>query len=95
MKSVLFYESAPDVAVRAPLHYAAHSAHVREFHERGVLLMIGVFADVQNDGAMAVFVDRAAAEEFAGRDPFVVNGVVSGWRVSEWAEVLTGEGSRG
>lgn len=91
MKSVLFYESAPDVAASAPLHFAAHSAHAREFHDRGVLLMIGVFADVQNEGAMAVFTSRAAAEEFAERDPFVVNGVVSSWRVSEWMESLTRE----
>ncbi|WUH89625.1 YciI family protein [Streptomyces sp. NBC_00433] len=91
MKSVLFYESAPDVEARAPLHFAAHSAHAREFHDRGLLLMIGVFADVRNEGAMAVFTDRTAAEEFAERDPFVVNGVVRSWRVSDWMETLSGE----
>lgn len=89
MKYVLFYESAPDVASNAPTHYTAHSARAQEFHARGVLLMIGVFADAQNDGAMGVFTSREDAESFAKDDPFVVHGVVSDWRVCEWLEALT------
>jgi uncharacterized protein YciI len=89
VKYVLFYESAPDLASNAPAHYAAHSARAKEFHARGVLLMIGVFTDAQKEGAMAVFTSREDAESFAGEDPFVVNGVVSRWRVCEWMEGLT------
>ncbi|MDX6427977.1 MAG: uncharacterized protein QOE54_343 [Streptosporangiaceae bacterium] len=88
LKYVLFYESADDVASKAPAHYADHSARAQEFHSRGVLLSIGVFADAQNEGAMAVFTSREAAEEFAKEDPFVINGVVRDWRVCEWMEVL-------
>ena len=51
--------------------------------------MIGVFTDVQSDGAMAVFTTREAAEEFARADPFVTEGVVQEWRVLEWRESLT------
>ena len=46
-KCVLRYTSAPDVLERAPLHYPAHSARCDEFHARGDLLMVGVFADPQ------------------------------------------------
>ncbi len=28
------------------------------------------------------------AEEFAAGDPFVLNGVVTGWSIREWNEVL-------
>jgi uncharacterized protein YciI len=36
---------------------------------------------------MAIFTTRAAAEDFAHDDPFVVGGVVSAWDVREWNEV--------
>ncbi len=88
MKYVLFYESAPDVASQAPLHFAAHRARWAGFQARGSLLMIGPFGDPQAEGSMAVFTTREAAEEFATNDPFVLNGVVERWFVREWNEVL-------
>ena len=33
---------------------------------------------------MAVFTTREAAEEFIQGDPFVINGLVSKWRLVEW-----------
>lgn len=89
MKAVLLYHSAPDVLAMAQLHFAAHQARFQAFHARGELLAIGPFADPR-DGALAVFRTRAAAEEFAREDPFVVNGVVARWEVKEWNEVLLG-----
>ena len=88
MKYVVFYESAQDVAAKAPAHFEAHVARYREFVERGELLMIGTFADPQQEGSMAVFTSRASAEEFVRGDPFVVNGVVRSWQIREWNEVL-------
>jgi uncharacterized protein len=88
MKYVLFYESADDVASKAPAHFPAHSARLDEFHARGDLLLVGTFADPQKDGSMSVFRTREAAEEFARDDPFVLNGVVRDWRVLDWNEIL-------
>jgi uncharacterized protein YciI len=88
MKYVLFYESADDVRVKAPPHFPAHEAWYEEFHARGDLLLLGPFADPQQDGSMAVFTTREAAEEFAGGDPFVLNGVIRSWSVRGWNEVL-------
>jgi uncharacterized protein YciI len=87
-KYVLLYESADDVASRAPAHFPAHSARLQEFHADGSLLMVGAFADAQADGSMAVFTTREAAEAFAREDPFVLNGVVRDWRILEWNEIL-------
>lgn len=87
-KYVLFYESSDDVLEQAPRHFAAHQARYEDFHGRGMLLLIGTFADTRRDGAMAVFTTREAAEEFAGGDPFVLNEVVRAWEVREWNEVL-------
>ena len=88
VKYVVFYDSAPDVASKAPRHYPAHRARVDDFHARGLLQLVGTFANVQDDGSMAVFTTLAAAEEFVAGDPFVRHGVVSSWRIREWLEAL-------
>jgi uncharacterized protein len=87
-KYVLFYESAEDVMSKAPAHFPAHRARIDEFHDRGDLLMVGTFADPQTQGSMAIFRTRQAAENFVAGDPFVLNGVVRGWEIREWNEVL-------
>jgi len=89
VKYVLFYESADDVLAKAPAHLPAHRARLDDFHARGLVLMYGTFANPQEEGSMAVFTTREAAEEFAKEDPFVVNGVVREWYIREWNEVLT------
>ncbi|GII54734.1 hypothetical protein Pth03_31230 [Planotetraspora thailandica] len=88
MKYVMFYDSADDVTAKAPAHFAAHRARLDDFHARGALLMVGTFGDPQNEGSMAVFTTREAAEEFATHDPFVLNGVVRRWHVREWNEIF-------
>jgi uncharacterized protein YciI len=89
VKYVLFYESADDVASRAPPHFPAHVARLHEFHNRGDLLLVGTFANPQEEGSMAVFTTRDAAEEFVKGDPFVSNGVVRGWTIREWNEIFS------
>jgi uncharacterized protein len=88
VKCVLFYESAEDVASKAPPHFPAHWERCQQFHERGLLLMVGTFGDPQAEGSMAVFTTRDAAEEFATGDPFVLNGVVRRWYLRDWNEAL-------
>ena len=87
-KYVLLYESADDVLAKAPAHFAAHSARGQEFHKRGSLLAYGPFGDPQEQGSMAIFASRAAAEEFVREDPFVLHGVVRAWQIREWEEAF-------
>ena len=91
MKAVVFYESAADLAEKAPLHMAAHRARWQEFVGRGELLMIGPFANALEDGSMGIFTTREAAEEFVRSDPFVLHGVVRNWTIREWNEALVPE----
>jgi len=91
MKAVVFYESAPDVAAKAGVLIAEHRARWAEFSRRGDLLMIGPFANAQEDGSMGVFTTRKAAEEFVRGDPFVLNGVVRNWFIRDWIEALVPE----
>ena len=89
-KYVLFYESADDVRAKAPPFFPAHVARWREFQNQGTLLMVGTFANPQEEGSMAIFTTREAAEAFAKSDPFVVNGVVRRWSIREWNEAIAG-----
>jgi uncharacterized protein YciI len=87
-KWVLLYESADNVAQRAPAHFPAHVQRLEEFRSRGELLLVGTFAEPQENGSMSVFRSREGAEEFAVDDPFVLNGVIRKWRLLEWKEAL-------
>ena len=91
MKYVMLYESADDVASKAPPHFPAHKARLDEFHARGDLLMVVTFGDPQTQGSMAIFRTREAAEEFVRDDPFILNGVVKSYEIRDWNEALTGE----
>jgi uncharacterized protein len=91
VKYVVFYTAAPDAPTTAPTHFPAHRTLLDEFHARGVLLMVGTFADLARHGAMAIFTDPEAAEEFVGRDPFVAHGVVTDHEVCAWNEILVPE----
>ena len=86
-KYVLLYDSADYVLSKAPTHYPAHRERLDEFHARGQLLGVGTFGNPQEEGSMAIFASREAAEEFARADPFVLGGVVRSWQVREWNEV--------
>ena len=94
MKYVVLYESADDVMSKAPQHFPAHKSRLDEFHARGDLLMVGTFGDPQNEGSMAIFRTREAAEEFVKDDPFVLHGVVARWHLREWNEIFDNEGSQ-
>jgi uncharacterized protein YciI len=88
MKYVVLYESADDVASKAPAQFPAHQAWYESFVARGDLLAIGIFEDPQRDGSMAVFRTRESAEEFVAGDPFVLNGVIKSWQIRGWHEAL-------
>ena len=87
MKYVLLYESVRDAGAKEPEHLHAHETRVKEFHSRGSLVMAGSFTNAE-DGSMGVFTSREAAEEFIRSDPFVVNGIIQSWHITEWDEVL-------
>ncbi len=87
MKTVMLYEVTVEGLAKAREHFPAHRARIDEFHQRGVLLMVGPFANPA-EGAMGIFSSREAAEEFIQGDPFVIHGVVARWTLREWNEVL-------
>jgi uncharacterized protein len=88
MKHVMTYRAVDDFLPLALEHGPAHVTRLHEFHDRGVLLMVGTFDEPMNGDAMGIFTSREAAEEFIAGDPFVLNGVVASWTLRPWNEAL-------
>jgi uncharacterized protein YciI len=65
--------------------YPRHKVVVEKFVARGVVVGIGPFDDLGN---MAIFKTRAAAEEYIGEDPFILEGVVKSIEIRDWKDSL-------
>jgi uncharacterized protein YciI len=89
VRYVVLYESADEVAQKAPAHFPAHRARIQQFADRGEILSVGLFADPQSEGSMAIFPSRDAAESFVAGDPFVLNGVIRRHEIREWNDILS------
>jgi len=89
MHYLLFYEVVPDYVERRGAFRSAHLAYARQAVERGELVLGGALAEPA-DGAVLVFKGSSpeVAEAFAKRDPYVLNGLVTSWRVREWTTVV-------
>ena len=86
MKYVISYGPATDMN-KARALFAEHAAKWAKHRADGTLLMIGPFAN-PDEGAMGIFTTREAAQAFVDDDPFVTQGVVSSWKISEWNEAI-------
>ncbi|MBA4187780.1 MAG: hypothetical protein C0467_07150 [Planctomycetaceae bacterium] len=89
MHYLLFYDVVPDYAERRLPFRVAHLAHARAALKRGELVLGGAFADPV-DGAVLLFKcdSSTPVEAFAATDPYVVNGLVTTWRVRTWTTVV-------
>ena len=89
MHYLLFYDGADGYAERRMPFRSAHIAYARNAIARGDLVLGGALAGPA-DGAVLLFrgASPAVAESFATSDPYVMNGVVSQWRVREWTTVV-------
>lgn len=90
---LLFYDTAPDYLERRGEYRGQHLVYARAATMRGELLLGGALTDPV-DGAVLLFRadDGKVVQEFAANDPYVVEGIVTGWRVREWTTVV-GEGA--
>lgn len=88
---VLIYEFRDDYLTRRAPFRAEHLALARAAVERGEVVLGGAFVD--GEGGMLLFKaeSQGVVEEFAQRDPYVLNGVVLRWRVREWRTVVGGD----
>ncbi|HEX2281124.1 MAG TPA: YciI-like protein [Thermomicrobiales bacterium] len=85
----LIYDVVDDYVARRAEFRDAHLERANAATERGEMLLGGAFDDPV-DGALIVFKadERSVVEEFARNDPYVVNGLVTEWRVKPWKVVV-------
>jgi hypothetical protein len=83
------YELSADYLARRGDYRIDHLGLARAAEARGELLLAGALTDPA-DGAVLVFSgdSPAAAEAFAKADPYVLNGLVTSWRVRSWHTVI-------
>jgi uncharacterized protein len=84
---LLHYDLAPDYLDRRPIHRDLHLALAWAASDRGELLLGGAVEE-PTDAALLLFTTAAAAEAFARGDPYVLHGLVTGWRVRPWRTVI-------
>lgn len=83
---VLLYSYVDDALEKRAPHRAEHLAAAQASSRRGELLLGGALSEPV-DGAVLVFSGGEAAEAFAQSDPYVREGVVSGWTIRSWTAV--------
>jgi uncharacterized protein len=91
MYFLLSYDYVANVVERRAPFREAHLKLAREAHARGELVMAGAFAEPV-DGAAFVFraEDRSVVEAFVAADPYVKDGIVTGWRIRPWTVAIGG-----
>ncbi|KRA79390.1 YciI-like protein [Altererythrobacter sp. Root672] len=85
---LLTYTLAADYLERRPAYRVEHLTLAKEAVARGELVLGGPLDPPEE--AMLLFAgeDASTAEAFARADPYVINGIVSEWRVREWTTVV-------
>jgi uncharacterized protein YciI len=85
----LTYDVVDDFANRRMPFRPLHLQHIRDAHEKSGLLLGGALGDPP-DRALIIFQgsDSSSAEDFAKRDPYVLQGLVRKWEVRPWNVVI-------
>jgi uncharacterized protein len=86
---LLVYDLASDYLARRPAFRDAHLKRAQSAAACGALVLGGAL-DGPVDRAVLLFSgeDAGEAEAFARADPYVLNGLVTHWRVRRWRTVV-------
>jgi uncharacterized protein YciI len=89
---LLIYELAPDYLARRGEFRDQHLQLAWDAQQRGEIVIAGALADPSDQAILLFSGDSpAAAERFAGADPYVAQGLVTSWRVRQWNTVVGSE----
>jgi len=90
MYYLVIYELADNYLEKRAAHRANHFEHVKAAQARGEFMMGGAF-DSQEEAVLIFKVaDKSIVEHFIKTDPYVLGGVVTGWRIEKWNVVIGG-----
>ena len=90
MYLLLEYALADDYLERRAALREEHLGLVRAAHDRGELVLAGALPDPYDRALLVWTAPREVVERFAAADPYVVQGLVTGWTVREWDVVVGG-----
>ncbi len=90
---LLFYDVVDDYVTRRTAFRAEHLARAWAASAAGDLVLGGALEEPA-DGALLLFRGDtpAAVEAFVANDPYVLNGLVKGWRIRTW-NTVAGDGA--
>jgi uncharacterized protein len=83
---LLFYDYVDDILERRAPHRPEHLDLIGEWKRDGRVVAGGATGDPPT-GALIVFGEGAEPEAFVAIDPYVREGLVTGWRVEPWTVV--------
>jgi uncharacterized protein len=91
----LIYDLADDYLDRRTSLREGHLGLARDARRRGELLLAGAFSDPY-DRALLVWAtdDESIVKRFVESDPYVVNGLVTGWQIRTWNVVVGNDDDR-
>jgi uncharacterized protein YciI len=87
---VLEYALVDDYLERRAALREGHLRLANEAHERGELLLAGALPDPYDRALLVWTAPREVVERFVDQDPYVTNGLVTGWTVRPWNVVVGG-----
>jgi uncharacterized protein YciI len=88
MHLVLEYALADDYLERRAALREDHLSLARTAHERGELLLAGALPDPYDRALLVWTAPREVVEAFVARDPYVREGLVTGWTIRPWNVVV-------
>jgi uncharacterized protein YciI len=88
MHLLLEYRLADDYLERRTALREEHLGLARAAHERGELVLAGALPDPFDRAVLVWTAPREVVERFVEQDPYVVQGLVTGWTIREWNVVV-------
>ncbi len=88
----LVYHLASDYMTKREAVRSRHFAHLKPYFDRGEVIMGGAHEDIDK-GALIIFKvdDKQTVQEFAAQDPYVIEGVVTGYDINQWNVAIGGD----
>ena len=88
MHLVLEYALVDDYLERRAALREEHLGLAREAHQRGELLLAGALPDPCDRALLIWTAPREVVERFVSQDPYVRQGLVTGWTIRDWNVVI-------
>lgn len=85
---LLEYVLAEDYLERRVALREEHLSLARAAHERGELLLAGALPDPYDRAVLIWQAPREVVERFVEQDPYVRQGLVTGWTIRPWTVVI-------